>query len=224
MALTADSLSAAAVSSSSAPPAPAEADGSAAGAGDGFDSAFAALPSLLYDDIDDADAVSSAHSDSATGQLLSARHAYATRQLHAQLSSVSAQLARTEEQLRDSVQRADKYAAQCAVFARNISVLYDTAVGEVRRKQEEVDRLREWKAAQERRARMTATERQPLGGAGNAYTAAGNGAAAVSGGVLGSEQPSITAKRAHDSMRTHLPMPPFPPPDAARKRARVATG
>ena len=219
---TADSLFSAAVSFSSAPAAmhsatSADASSIAAAAGDSFDSASATLlPSLLYDDIDDADALSSAHSHS---------HFHATRQqLHAQLSQLSAQLARTEQQLRDTRQRADKYAAQCAVFARNISALYDTAVGEARRKQEEVDRLREWKAAQERRARMAAADRQPSGGGGNAYTATGNGAAAVSSGVLRSERPPVAAKRAHDSMRTHLPMPPFPPPDSARKRARVDTG
>lgn len=174
------------------------------------------LPSLLYDDIDHP-------ATSATTQLLTAAHNHATQQLQATITQLNQQLSATRQQLQASQQQADKYRQQCAVFARNISALYDTAVSEVRRKQEEIDRLKEWKAAQERRSRHHAS-----GTSNNQSQYGGNGASVVGGaGEMGQSQVGLAAgvKRAHNSIhQTHVPQPPYPLSDTTRKRARVDTG
>ena len=174
-----------------------------------------ALPSLLYDDIDHPTA-------STTTLLLTAQHNHTTQQLHSTITQLT-------QQLTDSQQQTTRYKAQCAVFVRNISVLYETAVSEVRRKQDEIDRLKEWKAAQERRTRMVAAERQQ-----NNFTQQQQHYAfstvAVGSGTSNQQQsvPAPPIKRAHHTTvhQPHLPLPPFPPPplDNTRKRARVDTG
>ena len=169
------------------------------------------LPSLLYDDID-------YPATSTTSLLLTAQHNHATQQLHHSIAQLTQQLSHAQQQLHDSRQQTNKYKAQCAVFVRNLSVLYDTAVGEVRRKQEEIDRLKEWKAAHERRTRMAAAERQHNHGVNG-------GAAVVYSSVSTQQSPLPPVKRAHHAIRQpHLPQPPFTPLDSARKRARVDTG
>ena len=183
---------------------------------DSLDSA--GLPELLYDDIDHP-------ATSTTALLLTAQHNHATQQLQQTISHLTQQLAHTQQQLHDSQQQTAKYKAQCAVFVRNLSVLFDTAVSEVRRKQEEVDRLKEWKVAQERRTRIATAERQnngsqPQYGATSMAVAAGG-----SGSVSSPYLPPPHVKRPHHTMhQPQLPQPPFPPPDLARKRARVDTG
>ena len=177
-------------------------------------------PSLLYDDIDHP-------TTSTTSLLLTAQHRHAIQQLEQTISQLSQQLSHTEQRLRDSRQEADKYKLQCAVFVRNISVLYETAVSEVKRKQDEIDRLKEWKATHERRTRMAAAaaataDRQQLS-RGEAHYGA-NGATVVSS-TSSQQLPLPPAKRAHHTMhQPYLPQPPFPPPDLARKRARVDPG
>ena len=173
------------------------------------------LPSLLYDDIDHP-------ATSTTTLLLTARHQHAAQQLQQTISQLTEQLSHSQQQLVDSRRQTDKYKAQCAVFVRNISVLYETAVSEVKRKQEEIDRLKEWKAAQERRTRMAAAERQHTSG-GQAHYGASN--VATGNGVLTQQLPPPPLKRAYHAMsQPHLPQPPFPLPDSTKKRARVDTG
>ena len=97
--------------------------------------------SLLYDDLD----------DSSSTSLLSHKHAHELAQLQAVLDATRAETADVRERLQRSEAQCARVTQQCAVLARNLSVLYDTAVAEVRRKNAEIDRLQRWKDARERR-------------------------------------------------------------------------
>ena len=117
---------------------------------------------LLYDDLDEDTAAS--FSTSSTTSLLAAKHAFDLAQLQTQLDAAKAETERVRQQLQRSESQRSQYATQCAVFARNISLLFDTAVAEVKRKNEEIDRLSQWKEVQERRERQrtSAAQQQPL--------------------------------------------------------------
>ena len=98
---------------------------------------------LLYEGLD----------DSSPTSLVAAKHSFDISQLQAQLVTAKAETEALRQQLQTSEALSLKYQQQCAVFARNVSVLFDTAVAEVKRKNEEIDRLKEWKEAQERKQR-----------------------------------------------------------------------
>ena len=102
--------------------------------------------SLLYDDVDAA--------SFSPSSLLAVKHAYELQQLRSELAEARGlQQAAAAEVERKEAECA-RYRAQCAVLARNVSLLYATAVSEVRRKNEEIDRLQAWKEAKERRDRQ----------------------------------------------------------------------
>jgi hypothetical protein len=116
----------------------------AAAASDEADSAS----SLLYDDVD---AVS-------PSSLFAVKHAYELQQLRAELAETLRQQQEMAGELERKEAECARYRAQCAVLARNVSLLYATAVSEVKRKNEEIDRLQAWKEAQERRDRQRRQE------------------------------------------------------------------
>ena len=157
---------------------------------------------LLYDDLDD----TAPSSTSSTSSLLAAKHALELAQLQAQVDEAKAETARVTQQLQRSDAQRERYAKQSAVLVRNISLLFDTAVVEVKRKNEEIDRLNHWKEVQERKERQRNTaapshiQPQPL-------------QAQQTVRQPPPSQPLQPSTTAHPLR--HLPPPPPPPPSPA---------